>query len=629
MKVFSYNSLTKHQGEKLLFSDISFSISEGDKIGIVGVNGTGKSTLLHLIAGTEEGDSGSKDHPNDYKISLLEQDPEFEGDTELLDYMYKSSSPLFELIREYEKSLEELQRNAEDARIQERVFKLQEKMDALNGWEVSANSKAILSRLGLSDTSKKLGELSGGQKKRAALARTLIESPDLLILDEPTNHLDYQSIVWLEDYLARYQGSVLFVTHDRYFLDNVSTKIWEISGGSLYEYLGNYSGFLEGKALREETEKAQSSKKENLYRKELAWIRRGAKARSTKQKARIQRFEELEGSLKSSQTAALSIDMTGTRLGKKVLEFKSVWKSFAGQPVVEDFSFLIKPGDRIGIVGRNGAGKSTLLNMIEGSVTADKGDLEIGQTVKIGYYKQENEDMDGEMRMIAYLRETAEVIHLKDGSTVSAAQMLERFLFPMNTHGTPIRKLSGGEKRRLYLLKILMSSPNVLLMDEPTNDLDTQTLTVLEDFLENFSGVVVTVSHDRYFLDKCAEQILIFQGGGQIDKYYGSYSEYLEEDAVKAARPALTAAPETAARQREKPKKKKLSYMELREWEGIEDKISSVEERIAAIQTELAGTGSDFEKANSLMKEEEDLSEELENLIDRWTELSIKMDETQ
>ncbi|WP_409298202.1 ABC-F family ATP-binding cassette domain-containing protein [Peribacillus sp. SCS-26] len=629
MKVLSYNGLTKHQGEKLLFSDISFSITEGDKIGIVGVNGTGKSTLLHLIAGTEEGDSGSKDHPNDYKISLLEQDPEFEADTELLDYMYKSSSPLFVLIREYEKSIEELQENAEDAQIQERVFKLQEKMDAMNGWEVSASSKAILSRLGLSETSKKLGELSGGQKKRAALARTLIESPDLLILDEPTNHLDYQSIVWLEDYLAKYQGSVLFVTHDRYFLDKVSTKIWEIAGGRLFEYVGNYSGFLEGKALREETEKAQSSKKENLYRKELAWIRRGAKARSTKQKARIQRFEELEGSLKSSQTASLSIDMTGTRLGKKVLEFKSVWKSFAGQPVVQDFSFLIKPGDRIGIVGRNGAGKSTLLNMIEGSVTADKGDLEIGQTVKIGYYKQENEDMDEEMRMIAYLRETAEVIHLKDGSTVSAAQMLERFLFPMNTHGTPIRKLSGGEKRRLYLLKILMSSPNVLLMDEPTNDLDTQTLTVLEDFLENFSGVVVTVSHDRYFLDKCAEQILIFQGGGQIDKYYGSYSEYLEEDAVKAAKPVLTAAPETSARQQEKPKRKKLSYMELREWEGIEDKISSVEERIAAIQTELAGTGSDFEKANSLMKEEEDLSEELENLIERWTELSLKMDETQ
>ncbi|MBM7692557.1 ATP-binding cassette subfamily F protein uup [Peribacillus deserti] len=626
MKVYSYTDLTKHQGEKLLFSNIDFSITQGDKIGVIGVNGTGKSTLLHIIGGTEEGDSGAKDHPNDYKISLLEQDPSFDENTGLLDYMYSSPSEVFELIREYEKALERLQTSSDDRAVQEKVMMLQQKMDAMDAWDVSANSKAILSKLGLTDFNKKLGELSGGQKKRAALARTLIENPDLLILDEPTNHLDYQSIRWLEDYLAKYQGAVLFVTHDRYFLDRVSTKIWELSGGNLYEYLGNYSSFLEGKAIREENESSQASKKQNLYRKELAWIRRGAKARSTKQKARIQRFEELEGTVnKNSQQSSLTMDLTGTRLGKKVIELTDVTKEYGKQTVLKDFSFLFKPGDRIGIVGKNGTGKSTLLNIIEGQITPDSGSIDKGQTVKIGYYKQENEDMDGNMRMIAYLRETAEVISLKDGSSISAAQMLERFLFPMNTHGTPIRKLSGGEKRRLYLLKILMSSPNLLLMDEPTNDLDTQTLTVLEDFIDNFSGVVITVSHDRYFLDKCTEQLFVFQGEGRIDKYYGSYSEYLEEEAgqkAKANAPISSPVQES----KPKPKKKKLTYSEQKEWDGIEGRMNDLENRITEVQAAMAGTGSNFEKANDLMKEEQALNQELEELIERWTELSDKLE---
>ncbi|PLT28410.1 ABC-F family ATP-binding cassette domain-containing protein [Peribacillus deserti] len=626
MKVYTYTGLTKQQGEKLLFSDINFSISQGEKIGVIGVNGTGKSTLLHIIGGTEEGDSGAKEHPNDYRISLLEQDPVFDENTGLLDYMYSSPSEVFSLIRDYEKALERLQTSPNDGAIQDRLMSLQQKMDAMDAWDVSANSKAILSKLGLNDFNKKLGELSGGQKKRAALARTLIENPDLLILDEPTNHLDYQSIRWLEDYLAKYQGAVLFVTHDRYFLDRVSSKIWELSGGSLFEYLGNYSSFLEGKALREENESAQAAKNQNLYRKELAWIRRGAKARSTKQKARIQRFEELEGAVnKNTQQSSLTMDLTGTRLGKKVIELTDVDKAYGTHTILKDFSFLFKPGDRIGIVGKNGTGKSTLLNMLNGQIQPDSGTIETGQTVKIGYYKQENEDMDENMRMIAYLRDTAEVISLKDGSTISAAQMLERFLFPMNTHGTLIRKLSGGEKRRLYLLKILMSSPNLLLMDEPTNDLDTQTLTVLEDFIDNFSGVVITVSHDRYFLDKCAEQLFVFQGEGRVDKYYGTYSEYLEEEAGQKAKPQPSV-PGPVQETKPKPKKKKLTYAEQKEWDGIEERMNDLENRISEVQKAMAGTGSDFEKANELLREEQTLNQELEDTIERWTELSEKLE---
>jgi ATP-binding cassette subfamily F protein uup len=629
MKVFSMENLEKTHGEKLLFKDISFSITEGDKIGIIGVNGTGKSTLLNIIAGMEESDRGTVDHPKDYTISYLSQAPDFDEGLTVLEYLFAADTPVFSLIKDYEKTLLLLQENPEDPKVQERLLKLQQSMDETNAWDTNANAKTILTKLGIYDFSKKLAEMSGGQKKRVALARTLIESPDLLILDEPTNHLDYESIKWLEDYLAKYRQSVLFVTHDRYFLDHVSNKIWELANGNLYEYKGNYGDFLESKTTREENEALQRSKKESLYKKELAWIRTGAKARTTKQKARIQRFETLEDDLKNKKNSeSLEIELSGSRLGKKVLELKGVSKSYGNMRILNRFSFLFKPGDRIGIVGSNGTGKSTLLNILSGQLPIDEGEMEIGQTVKIGYYTQENEDMDENLRMIEYIRETAESITLKDGTYISAAQMLERFLFPMHTHGTPIRKLSGGEKRRLYLLKILMSAPNVLLLDEPTNDLDTQTLTVLEDYLETFTGVVITVSHDRYFLDKTCSQLFIFKGEGNIEHYYGPFSDYLEESKAEAAAAASTKqAKATAPALENKKKKKKLSYKEAKEWEEIEGKMEEIEERLSALSTEMAAAGSDYEKVQALMDEENELNEKLEYLMERWAYLAEKIEE--
>lgn len=626
MKVFSMEQVTKTQGEKLLFKDISFSISEGEKIGIVGINGTGKSTLLHIIAGLEDCDLGEKDHPNDYSISYLSQDPNFDESLTMMEYMFESDTPVFSLIKKYERTLQELQNDPEKQSLQDRLMREQQEMDALNAWDTSANARTILSKLGLMDYSKTLGQLSGGQKKRVALAKTLIETPDLLILDEPTNHLDYESIKWLEDYLSKYQQAVLFVTHDRYFLDNVSNKIWEIANHSLFEYKGNYASFLEAKAIREENDALDRSKKESLFKKELVWIRTGAKARTTKQKARIQRFESLETGLKNKSTAEnLEIELSGARLGKKVIELKTISKSFGNETLIKDFSFLFKPGDRIGIVGSNGSGKSTLLNILAGREPIDTGEMEVGQTVKIGYYTQENMDMDENMRMIEYIRETADSIALKDGSYISAAQMLERFLFPMHTHGTPIRKLSGGEKRRLYLLNILMAAPNVLLLDEPTNDLDTQTLTVLEDYLETFAGVVITVSHDRYFLDKVCQQLLVFKKKADIQFYYGSYSEFLEEKIEEVVtEKKSTPAP---AQKRTEKKKKKLTYAETIEWEEIEGKMEQVEQRLSAITDEMTAAGSDFEKIRLLSEEENELNEKLEVMMERWTYLAEKLEE--
>ncbi len=627
MKIFSMEQVKKTVGDKVLFSNLSFSIREGDKIGLIGVNGTGKSSLLKIIVGEEEADAGIKDHPKDYSISYLPQDPVFEDHISVIDYMFQSQTPLFQLIREYEGALMELQKQPENVSVQEKLLRLQQKMDEQNGWERNAEAKTILTKLGILDYTKDVTSLSGGQKKRVALAKALIENPDLLILDEPTNHLDYESIKWLEEYLKKYQRSVLFVTHDRYFLDEISTKIWELSQGNLYEYKGDYSDYLESKAIREENEAAMQSKKESLFKKELAWIRRGAKARTTKQKARIDRFEELKDEVsKKTSTDKLEMDLMGTRLGKKVIELKDLNKSFGEQKILTDFSLLIKPGDSFGIVGRNGTGKSTLLNIIAGRDQADSGVVELGPTVKIGYYTQESIDMNENLRMIEYIREEAEAIKLKDGSVISAAAMLEKFLFPMHTHGTPIYKLSGGEKRRLYLLRILMSSPNVLLLDEPTNDLDTETLTVLEDYLDNFSGVILTVSHDRYFLDKVATQLLVFEGNGVISSYYGSYSEYLESSSreKEESNPVTHSAPPV---QETKAKKKKLTYMEMKEWEEIEDRIAETEAAIEKVQAELQEIGSDFEKAARLMEEETALNEKLEALIERWTYLSEKMEE--
>ncbi|MEI2665617.1 ABC-F family ATP-binding cassette domain-containing protein [Rossellomorea sp. LJF3] len=624
MRMLTAENLSKTYGEKTLFKDISFSITEKERVGLIGVNGTGKSSLLKLIAGMEEYDTGDLSKPNDYHIAYLQQEPAFDGELTVLQQVFRGEAKIIQAMRNYETVLMEMEKDPESPRVQDELFEAQKQMDLLNAWDASANAKAILTKLGIHDFGKKMNELSGGQKKRVALAGVLIETPDLLILDEPTNHLDYQSIKWLEDYLGKYNGSVLLVTHDRYFLDKVTNRIFELDGGSLYAYRGNYASFIEAKASREEVERQLSEKQQNLYRRELAWMRRGAKARTTKQKARIQRFEHLEDTMSSGPSNG-QVDMAlgGNRLGKQVYEFKGASKQFEDKRILNEFSFLIKPKDRIGIVGKNGSGKSTFLNLLAGTDELTKGELLKGQTVKIAYYTQDHEELDESMRMIEYIREAGEYITTDKGEQVSVTSMLERFLFPMSTHGTLIRKLSGGEKRRLFLLKLLMSKPNVLLLDEPTNDLDTETLTVLEDYIKEFSGVVITVSHDRYFLDKTADQLLIFNGDGQIDFYYGEYTEYLEKsEALNKKQPTDTTKEPVPVKEVKEKEKKRLSYMEKREWDEIEDKMAGIEAKIEEADAELQKVGSNFERAQQLMKESEQLNEELERLIERWTYLS-------
>ncbi|WML47773.1 ABC-F family ATP-binding cassette domain-containing protein [Neobacillus sp. PS3-34] len=622
MKMLTAENITKTYGEKQLFQNIAFTIGEKERVGLIGVNGTGKSSLLKIVAGIDQPDEGSIISAKDYAVAYLDQNPEMDGNLTVLEQVFHGDSPILKLLRDYEQALIELNATPEDAKLQESLFQFQKQMDSLNAWDASTNAKTILMKLGIEVFDKKIGELSGGQKKRVALAQVLIEAPDLLILDEPTNHLDFDTVKWLEEYLSRYSGSLLLVTHDRYFLDRVTNRVFELDGGNLYSYKGNYAAFLEAKAIREENEAATMDKRQNLFRRELEWIRRGAKARTTKQKARIQRFDKLEEQVAGSKSQEkLDISLNGSRLGKQVFELKDASKKYGEKVILSHFDLLIKPGDRIGIIGRNGTGKSTLLNILAKRLPLDDGEYQMGQTVKIAYYTQESEDMDESKRMIEYIKESAQVVETSDGKTISAAQMLERFLFPSFSHGTPIRKLSGGEKRRLYLLKILMSAPNVLLLDEPTNDLDTQTLTVLEDYLEEFPGVVITVSHDRYFLDKVTEQLLVLKGEGKIESFYGNYSEYLdkvtEETAVK-----VKAASNPQPRQPERENKKKMTYKETKEWEGIDGEIEAVEQRLEEVAAQMAKIGSDFTKGQELMKEETELNEKLEYLIERWSYLA-------
>jgi ABC transport system ATP-binding/permease protein len=623
MKMLTVENVSKTYGEKQLFNDISFTISEKERVGLIGINGTGKSSLLKIIAGIDQPDEGNIITGKDYSIAFLDQQPELDLEKTVLEQVYHGEAPILKLMREYERTLLQLNVNPNDVKLQDEIFRLQKQMDALNAWDASTNAKSILMKLGIEDFTKIMGELSGGQKKRVALAQVLIAEPDLLILDEPTNHLDFDTVKWLEDYLSRYQGAILLVTHDRYFLDRVANRMFELDGGHIYSYKGNYAAFLEAKAIREENDAATFEKRKNLFRRELEWMRRGAKARTTKQKARIQRFEELDDKLSTGKATGekLDIALNGSRLGKQVFELQDAAKQYGEKTILQHFNLLVKPGDRIGIIGRNGTGKSTLLNILARKIPLDEGEFIIGQTVKLAYYTQESEDMDETKRMIEYIKETAEVVETSDGKTISAAQMLERFLFPPFTHGTPIRKLSGGEKRRLYLLKLLMTAPNVLLLDEPTNDLDTQTLTVLEDYLEEFPGVVITVSHDRYFLDKVAEQLLVLRGSGKIDTFYGNYTDFLEkETAIEAEKTATV--PKQAYKAQEKEKRKRMTFKERKEWEEIDEVIANTEAELEKVAAEMAKTGSDFTKANELMKQETELNEKLEILIERWSYLA-------
>ena len=618
MEILAVEDLTKTYGDKTLFNKISFSISEEARIGIVGVNGTGKSTLLKVIAGEEERDHGTLNHANQFTIVYMSQEPELNPDRTVLAEIFAGESEIMTTLRQYEEALLELENNSTDPNAQKQFTNMQAKMDQKDAWDAATTAKTILTKLGVQQFDKKIKTLSGGQQKRVALAKALVQPADLLILDEPTNHLDHESIEWLEKFLPTYKGAIMLVTHDRYFLNRVTNHIYELDSGNLYQYIGNYETYLEKKAERIELEKNLEQKHANVLRNEIAWLNRGARARSTKQRARIERIDQMKTREFTTDQAELELGVGSTRLGKKVIELKNVIKSYQDQPIIDGFSFLIKPGDRIGIIGPNGSGKTTLLNMIANRIEPDRGQIETGPTVKIGYYQQDRSDMDENLKIIEYIRETAEVIHSGKNGTVTAEQMLEQFLFPRSKQWTYIHRLSGGEKRRLYLLKILMEEPNVLLLDEPTNDLDTHTLAILEDYLDEFPGVVITVSHDRYFLDRVVEQLLSIQGTGTIKTFYGNYSEFLTKQMATKSVPVH----EKSKPAEPKRKKKKLSYHEQKEWESIEDEIMALEDEVEAEKLAVIEAGADAEAVQRHYDRQVELEAELERKYDRWEELS-------
>lgn len=633
MQTMQAEGLTSTYGEKVLFDQVSFTINENDRIGLIGVNGSGKTSLLNVISRETSPEKGSITTPNDYSIGYLRQQPNLDPEKTIMDAIFEGNQPVFKVIREYEMVLEQFTQHPDDPKILDKYTKIQAKMDQEDAWEADSRVKTILTQLKIKNISQKIKDLSGGQQKRVGLAQVLIQEPDLLLLDEPTNHLDLDSVIWLQDYLKSYKGAVLLVTHDRYFLDQVTNHIWELSFGKLYHYVGNYQDFVEKKAERVSLEKDTERKNQQLYKKELAWMRTGAKARSTKQKGRINRFHELEGKVGNLQTDEdITINLGSQRLGKDVLEFKNANLSFADHVILKDFDWLVQAGERIGITGENGAGKTSLLNVIANRLPLDGGVVKVGETVKIGYYTQQTEGIDDDKRMISFLSEIAENVADKDGNRLSVTQLLERFLFPRFMHGTLIRKLSGGEKRRLYLLKILMQQPNVLLLDEPTNDLDINTLTVLEDYLDSFAGTVITVSHDRYFLNKVADKLLVFQGNGVIDRYTGRFTDYLKEqqgqkEAEKAQESqAKKKEPKPEPAKKEKTKKTKLTYAEQLEWEKIDEVLDDLDQQQQQIEEQMAKEANNYQKLADLQAQLDKVKAELDKQTARWEYLSEYVD---
>ena len=626
MNLISIENISKSYSEKVLLNNISLGIGEGDKIGVIGVNGTGKSTFLKIVAGVEEAEEGKIIIGNKVRIEYLPQNPYFDENATVLEQIFKGSSPEISLIRKYEATLEKLNNDPNNESLQKEILLLNHQMDAMKAWQLESEAKTILTKLGISNFDAVVGTLSGGQKKRIALASSLITPSDLLILDEPTNHIDNDTVEWLEQYLNKRKGALLMITHDRYFLDRVANRTIELHNGNLYNYSGNYSDFLEKKLEREELEQATERKRQNLFKKELAWIKRGAKARTTKQKARIDRFEKLQDSKLDVSSEKLEMSSVASRLGKKVIELQNITKSFNNNKLLDNFNYILLRDDRIGIIGPNGKGKSTLMNIITGALPPDSGNVEVGETVKIGYFSQENKGMDEKLRVIDYIKEVAEFLPLADGTTISASQMLERFLFTPTMQYTPISKLSGGERRRLYLLYVLMGAPNVLLLDEPTNDLDIQTLTVLEDYIDDFNGAVVVVSHDRYFLDRIVDKIFAFEGNGEIIQYVGNYSDYQEVVKSKIEEKITQNKVKSEDRKNEEDKKKdkplKFTYKEQKEYDEIDDTIANKEEELEEVNKRINSAGSNFELLQELLAEQSKLEGELEYLMERWTYLN-------
>ncbi|EGD36497.1 ABC superfamily ATP binding cassette transporter, ABC protein [Streptococcus sanguinis SK150] len=618
MSDFIVDKLTKSVGDKTVFRDISFIIHDLDRIGLIGVNGTGKTTLLDVLSGKSgfDGDVSPFSAKTGYKIAYLTQEPDFDEEQTVLDTVLSSDLREMQLIREYELLL-----TAYDESQQSRLEAVMAEMDSLHAWEIESQVKTVLSKLGLTNLSLKVGQLSGGLRRRVQLAQVLLGDADLLLLDEPTNHLDIDTIEWLTHFLKNSKKTVLFITHDRYFLDNISTRIFELDGGRLIEYQGNYQDYVRLKAEQDERDVALLHKKQQLYKQELSWMRRQPQARATKQQARINRFHDLKKDLAGQTTDSnLEMNFETSRIGKKVIEFQNVDFAYDQKLILSQFSLLIQNKDRIGIVGDNGVGKSTLLNLIAGKLQPQAGQLIIGETVRVAYFSQQIEGLDESKRVINYLQEVAEEVKIGSGTT-SIAELLEQFLFPRSTHGTLIEKLSGGEKKRLYLLKLLLEKPNVLLLDEPTNDLDIATLTVLENFLQGFSGPVITVSHDRYFLDKVASKILAFEDG-VIREFFGNYTDYLDEKAFLAERSAISQKTEKEKSTKVREEKKRMTYFEKQEWESIEADIEALEERISEIEAAMQENGSDFARLSQLQQELDEQNDKLLEKYERYEYLS-------
>ncbi|OKZ94061.1 MAG: zinc/iron permease [Eubacterium sp. 36_13] len=597
MNILNAEKISKTYGEKVLFDKVVLGVNKGDKIGVIGVNGTGKSTFLKIIAGIEEPDAGEIVSGRGVTVSYLAQAPQFNPGDTIVGYVIKDKN------------------NASEA-----------------------EAKTILTKLGITDFDAAINTLSGGQRKRIALARTLVSPAEVLILDEPTNHLDSDMVIWLEEYIKKFKGELIMVTHDRYFLDNVTNRIVELDGGKLYGYDTNYSGFLELKTQREEMERATEAKRANILRRELEWIRRGCQARSTKQQARIDRYEDMKEASRQARASfenkALEMNSVSTRLGKKTIELSNICKSFGERKVIDDFTYIFLRDDRIGIIGKNGCGKSTLMKIITGNLKPDSGSVEIGDTVRIGYFMQENEPLDEKMTVLEFVRSIGEYVTTATGKA-TASQMCEKFLFGPKSQWTPISKLSGGEKRRLYLLSVLMSAPNVLILDEPTNDLDIETLEILEDYLDGFAGIVIVVSHDRYFLDRTVDRIFSFEGGGRLKQYEGGFSDYYEKkqtengitsdgatQSVKEAVSGDTTSAKPKKYYKERENKLKFTYAEQKEYDTIDDDITSLESKIEELDGEIAGAATQYSRLNELMQEKADVEAQLEHKMDRWVYLN-------
>lgn len=597
MNILNAEKISKTYGEKVLFDKVVLGVNKGDKIGVIGVNGTGKSTFLKIIAGIEEPDAGEIVSGRGVTVSYLAQAPQFNPGDTIVGYVIKDKN------------------NASEA-----------------------EAKTILTKLGITDFGAAINTLSGGQRKRIALARTLVSPAEVLILDEPTNHLDSDMVIWLEEYIKKFKGELIMVTHDRYFLDNVTNRIVELDSGKLYGYDTNYSGFLELKTQREEMERATEAKRANILRRELEWIRRGCQARSTKQQARIDRYEDMKEASRQARASfenkALEMNSVSTRLGKKTIELSNICKSFGEKKVIDDFTYIFLRDDRIGIIGKNGCGKSTLMKIITGNLKPDSGSVEIGDTVRIGYFMQENEPLDEKMTVLEFVRSIGEYVTTATGKA-TASQMCEKFLFGPKSQWTPISKLSGGEKRRLYLLSVLMSAPNVLILDEPTNDLDIETLEILEDYLDGFAGIVIVVSHDRYFLDRTVDRIFSFEGGGRLKQYEGGFSDYYEKkqaengiasdgatQSVKEAVSGDTTSAKPKKYYKERENKLKFTYAEQKEYDTIDDDIASLESKIEELDGEIAGAATQYSRLNELMQEKADVEAQLEHKMDRWVYLN-------